>query len=44
MARCQGPRTQGVRLFLVLTYIWPEDVVIIPKVPGDRRNVNHARE
>ena len=38
-----GPRTQTVRLFLVFTYIWHEDVVKIPKVPGALCNVNPAR-
>ena len=45
MAQCQqGPRAQMVRLFLVFTYIWQEDVAKISKVPGAPRNVNPARE
>ena len=28
-----------VRLFLVFTYMWQEDVAIIPKVPGAPHNV-----
>ena len=44
MAQCQGPSTQMVRLFLVFTNIWKEDVAIIPKVPGPPRNVNPARK
>ena len=43
MADCQGHNIQMVRLFLVFTYIWQEDVAIIPKVPGAPRNVNPAR-
>ena len=39
-----GPRAQTVRLFLVFTYIWHEDVTKIPKVPGALCNVNPARE
>ena len=31
-----------VRLFLVFTNIWQEDVAIIPKVPGAPRNVYPA--
>ena len=42
MAQSQGPRAQMVKLFLVFTYIWQEDV-IIPKVPGAPRIVNPAR-
>ena len=30
----QGVHAQMVRLCLVFTYIWQEDVVKIPKVPG----------
>ena len=37
-----GPRAQMIGLFLVFTYIWPEDVAKIPKVPGTSRNVNPA--
>ena len=37
-----GPRVQMVRLFLVFTYIWQEDVAKITKVPGATRNVNPA--
>ena len=43
MAQCQGSRAQIVRLFLVITYIWPEDVAKFPKVPGAPRKVNPAR-
>ena len=32
-----------VRLFLVFTYIWQEDVAKISEVPGAPRNVNPAR-
>ena len=34
MAQCQGPHAQMVRLFLVFTNIWQEDVAKIPKVQG----------
>ena len=37
-------RTHMIRLFWVFTYIWQEDVALIPKVPGAPRNVNPARE
>ena len=40
MALCQGPRFQIVRLYLVFTYIWLEDVAKIDKVPVAPRNVN----
>ena len=40
MAQCQGPRTQMVRLFLVFTSIWKEDVAKTPKVLGVPCNVN----
>ena len=39
----KGPRAQMVRLFLVFTYIWQEDVAKIFKVPMSLRNVNLAR-
>ena len=39
-----GPPAQMVRLFLVFTYIWQEDVAKIPKVPGAPCNVNPAWE
>ena len=38
-----GPQAQMVRLFLIFTYIWQEDLAKIPKVPRARRNVNPAR-
>ena len=38
------PRSDGsLRLFLVFTFIWQENAVKIPKVPGAPRNVNPAR-
>ena len=37
-----GPRAQMVRLFLVFTYIWQEDVAKIPKVPCVQRKLNPA--
>ena len=37
-----GPRAQMVRLFLIFTYIWQEDLAKIPKVPGAQRNLNTA--
>ena len=43
MARCEGPRAPIVRLFLVFTYIWHEDVAKLSKVPGAPRNANSAR-
>ena len=38
-----GPYAQMVRLFLVFTCIWPEDVAKISKVQKAPRNVNPAR-
>ena len=32
----QRPRAQMLKLFLVFTYIWQEDVAKIPNVPGAR--------
>ena len=43
MALCQKPRAQMVRLFLIFSYIWQEDVAKLPKVPGALRNINPAR-
>ena len=43
LAQCQWPRAQMVRLFLVFTLIWQEDVPKLPKVLGAPRNVNPAR-
>ena len=42
MAQYQGPRAQMVRLFLLFTSIWQEDVAKIPEVPGTPRNVYPA--
>ena len=42
MTQCQGTRSQMVRLFLVFTYIWPEDFAKISKVPRAPINVNSA--
>ena len=42
MAQYQGPRAQMVRLFLLSTSIWQEDVAKIPEVPGTPRNVYPA--
>ena len=39
-----GPRAQMVRLFLVFTYIWQEDLAKIPKEPGAQRDINPARQ
>ena len=39
-----GAPRLDVRLFLVFTYIFQEDVTIIPKVPGVPHNVNPARK
>ena len=38
-----GFRAQMLRLFLVFTYIWQEDVAKIRKVQGTLRKVNPAR-
>ena len=42
MAQCQWPRAHMVKLFLVFTYIWQEDLAKIFKKPGPWRNVNPA--
>ena len=39
----RGPVLDMIRFFLVLTYIWKEDVEKISKVPMSPRNVNPAR-
>ena len=39
-----APRSDGKIFFGLFTYIWQEDVAIIPKIPGAPRNVNPARE
>ena len=39
----KGSRAQMLRLFLVFTYIWQEDVVKIFKVPRAPNNINLAR-
>ena len=36
MAQCQEPHAQIVRLFLVFTYIWQEDVAKVQKCHGPR--------
>ena len=36
MTQCQGHYAQMVRLVLVFTYIWQEDVAKIPKFQGPR--------
>ena len=43
MAQCQGFRAQMVRLFLVITGIWQQDVAKILIVPGAPHNVYPAR-
>ena len=40
---CKGSRAQMVRLFLVFTYIWQENVAKISKVPRAPHNINLAR-
>ena len=42
MAQSQGPRTQ-IRLFLVFTCIWQENIAKIAKVPWAQLNANSAR-
>ena len=39
-----GSRVQMVRLFLISTYTWQEDVAKILKVPGAMGNVNLAQK
>ena len=39
----KGLRAQMMRLFLVFTYIWQEDVAKIFKVPRAPHNINLAR-
>ena len=39
-----GPRAQMVRLFLIFTYIWQEDLAKILIVPGAQRDENPARK
>ena len=38
------PRAQMVRLYLIFTYIWQEDLAKIPKMPDAQLNVNPARQ
>ena len=38
------PRAQMVRLVLVFTFIWQENVAKLPKVPGAPRTLNPTRE
>ena len=42
MAQCQGPHGQ-IRIFLVFTSTWQENIAKNPKVPEAQLNVNPAR-
>ena len=39
----RGPRSDD-KTFLVFTYIWQDDLAMIPKVPRAPRNINPAQK